>query len=345
MGSLPTDSTPDVYIFGYQSILARGSLASTIGTAHDDSALIPAQLLHHRRTWSAVRDFSAHDSKRYVHTPDWSIASRVAFANIEPAEGLHVNGICQRIHPDALSDLDYREQGYRREDVTASIRTYAGHSLPDHARCYAYVDPAPDRSHTPISTRYYRMGLDGAAALTQRIPGFLQTYLDTTEPPGDRLDEQLAFVYFSRDGRHLWLLNEADSSLVLLLRCAQKQTTHDEADPDTTIAELSRPITPGLAWLDVRHRDGAVAQLHTRIPADLAQALLNLPHTPAQVALHSSHWLVRLALTQDSRLTEAGLLQLAQDRDHWVRRAAQRRLQDLTPAFQDPTTSTSGHSS
>jgi hypothetical protein len=59
----------DVYVFGYQSMLAEGSLAASIGKAVDD--YVPARLSGYARDWSAVRDFADNPRKRYVHTADW----------------------------------------------------------------------------------------------------------------------------------------------------------------------------------------------------------------------------------------------------------------------------------
>jgi hypothetical protein len=55
----------DVYIFGYQSILAAGSLATSI--ADSDGQLVPARLKGYIRDWSAVRTFETNETKRYVH--------------------------------------------------------------------------------------------------------------------------------------------------------------------------------------------------------------------------------------------------------------------------------------
>ncbi|WP_374316822.1 gamma-glutamylcyclotransferase family protein [Aquabacterium sp.] len=323
----------DIYIFGYQSILAKGSLTSTIGGDLHDSTWLAARLRNHQRTWTAVRDFTDHGSKRYVRTPDWQPAGRVAFANIEPAPNVHVNGICQRVHIDALADLDFREQGYSRVDVTEAIEPYPGMSLPTGARCHAYVDLAPSAAPACISAHYYRMGEQGAAALSSRVPHFLQDYLASTEAPGNRLDEALAFVYFGRDGRHLWLLNEPDSSLVLLLTCLDTQIGPASCDPALNLAEFDRPITTGMMWLDLRHRQPRqpIPAAPSRMAPDLAQAIVDLPVTPLTKAIESTHWLIRLAVTQRPDVSQAALLALTADEDAWVRRAALLRLTSRQP--------------
>ncbi|MES2880348.1 MAG: gamma-glutamylcyclotransferase family protein [Pseudomonadota bacterium] len=315
----------DVYIFGYQSILSKGSLAATLGQHALNSHLVPAWLAGYQRSWNAVRDFQTHASKRYVAAHDWSVAARVAFCNLQAVPGTALNGICQFVHAEQLDELDFREQGYQRIDVTDQIQAYPGHALMPGLACHTYIDLHPSLDPAPTSLRYFEMGLHGARALDAVAPGFFQAYRNSTAEPHLLLSDPV-FVFFSPDGRHLWLLDEQDSSLTLLMRFAQSQLTSTTASSSEQVAELSRPVTGELAWLDLRsRRDQAVA--HPWIPAAMAVELLQTPDDQLHELAHSGYWLCRLASSQSSKLTPAALATLSNDPDFWVRRAVRQRLQ------------------
>lgn len=163
----------DVYIFGYQSILAAGSLATSI--AGCDGQVVPARLKGYIRCWSAVRTFVTNETKRYVHAKDWHIAERVAFATLTQTPHKTVNGVCQRIPSDRLAALDFREQGYTRIEVSQNIEPYEGYELDRSIQCYVYVDPAPDTRPAMVSRSYYDMGRFGAAHLSKLVPDFWLT--------------------------------------------------------------------------------------------------------------------------------------------------------------------------
>ena len=76
-----------------------------------------------------MRNFVTNESKRYVHAIDWRVAERVAFATLTRSRHKMVNGVCRRIPSDRLADLDFREQGYRRIEVTQNISPYKGYEL------------------------------------------------------------------------------------------------------------------------------------------------------------------------------------------------------------------------
>lgn len=298
-------------------MLAEGSLATSIGARVAGEVFIPAHLRGYARDWSAVRDFSGNPRKRYVHTGDWRPSGRVAFANLSPDPEGTVNGVCHRVVAERLDELDFREQGYERVAVHGAIKPYPGHILME-LPCYAYIDPRPDPVPAPVSRAYLDMGRLGAEAIDARAPGFAADYQTSTRRPPSLLADDLAFVFISGDGRHLWLLDEVDSSLVLLLRFGQAQF---EAATDSA-PEADRPITAGLEWLDQRRR-GAAPGANPRIPAAMAHELI-----AADVArlAASPYWLCRLAATQAVVPESPPFATLAADPDPWVRRAAAIRL-------------------
>jgi len=299
-------------------MLAEGSLAASIGAREAAGDALPARLHGYARSWDAARDFCDNPRKRYVHVADWRPAGRVAFANLRPAAGSTVNGVCRRVPRAHLDELDFREQGYRRVEVTGMLTPYPPHVLDAGLPCLAYVDPAPDPLPAPVSRAYFDMGRLGAEAIDRRVPGFAADYLASTPEP-HLLADDLAFVFLSGDARHLWLLNEPDSSLVMLLRFDRPQF----APASVEAPEARRPVTAGLEWLDLRRR-GPPAR-PGRIPAALAAELLGQPD-PGRLAL-SPFWLCRLTATQLETLSEVSCATLAADPDPWIRRAIHVRLE------------------
>jgi hypothetical protein len=160
------------------------------------------------------------------------------------------------------------------------------------------------------------MGRLGAAHLSEVVPEFLTDYLSSTEQPA-LLADDLAFVFFSGDGHHLWLLDESDSSLVLLQRFARPQLTPLMRD----VPELARGVSAGLKWLDARYRALSEASDHGRVPAAMVNGLLSA--TNGEDVSSSPYWLCRLAVVESPHTSAARLTALAEDPDFWVRRAAQ----------------------
>jgi len=308
----------DVYVFGYQSMIAAGSLSTSVGAGQDDRQLTPARLKGYVRCWNAVRSFATNESKRYVHTTDWRVAERVAFATLMPSRRATVNGVCWRIPGRLLPDLDFREQGYARVDVSTDVSAYDGHELDRSIRCYTYIDPAPDPGPTMVSRSYYDMGRFGALEIGKQVSGFFDDYMSSTEPPAILTDE-LAFVFFSGDGHHLWLLEEADSSLALLHRFARAQFAPSTADP----SEPRRLVTVGLKWLDARHRDLSEVSGHTRVPPAMVRDLVR--NAAGEDVSGSAFWLCRLIAVDSPAISAAALAALASDADFWIRRAVQGR--------------------
>lgn len=322
---MPVES--DVYIFGYQSILAKESLGSTIGQSKRDGHFVPAWLHGHQRTWNAVRDFQTHASKRYVLAPDWSVASHVAFCNLQSVHGTKVNGICQYMRADQLRGLDFREQGYQRVDVTAQVQAYAGHALRPNTPCHAYIDTSPARSPAPTSSRYFEMGRRGAKELETVAPGFFQDYCHSTGEPSRLLDE-LVFVYISSDGQHLWLLDEHDSTLTLLLHFEQPQFPSQMDGAGAPPAELTQAPTNHLKWLDLRTRADEVPA-HPWISEALAAGLIRGLRENPKAMLSSPFWVHRLAASQSPKLGHLELATLHRDPDPWVRRSARSRTGEI----------------
>lgn len=315
-----------VYIFGYQSMLAQSSIASSIGDEHLSYDYIPALLDGYIRNWSAIRNFDRNVSKRYVHVNDWSVAEKVAFANLFPASGRKVNGVCHQIPSECLSDLDFREQGYARVEVSDRIQPYPGYVINNDIACYTYIDQHPDLSAVTVSRNYYNMGWHGAQSIDRIVHGFSRDYIQSTTQPLSFTDD-LAFTFISQDGMHLWLLNESDSSLVLLLKFREPQFTDSNNQTAGNVPELLRPVTKKEEWLDIRNPNPSPKR-SSRLPWAMGIQFINnyrlMQNTGALAK--SNFWLCRLAATQASDISSRLLDILSNDRDCWVSRAARLRM-------------------
>jgi hypothetical protein len=312
------------YIFGYQSILAAGSLATSVGSSAFQADWVAARLADHQRCWTAVRHFPSHGYKRYVRHGNWDVVDTAAFANLRSRPGLFVNGICRKVSNRRLPELDFREEGYTRVQIAGGLQTYPGYVLDPQVPCYVYIDQQAAGASAPVSRAYWDMGRMGAEQLDAGIQGFLGDYLRGTELPTE-LAAHLSFVFFSADAMHLWLLCEADSSLVLLQRFERPQFAGLPVTGQQGIAELQRPITPHLAWLDLRSRHRAPS-LHPAIAQAMADLLTEQAPVPDRLC-DSPFWLCRLSATQAAGVSAHQLQQLAADADHWVSRAARIELE------------------
>jgi hypothetical protein len=311
-------TSSEVYIFGYQSILAPGSFATSVHIDSVNHQFVPARLKGYTRCWNATRNFRTNLTKRYVHTNNWHVADRVAFATLAESQANSVNGICWRISSERLPDLDFREQGYHRIEVGRAIAPYPGFELNQSVPCYTYVDSTPDLVPAAVSNAYYDMGRVGASIIDREVPNFLADYLSSTEPP-QTLDPELAFVFFSGDGRHLWLLEESDSSLVLLHKFALPQIGRPSAGLP---AECLRHVTAGLEWLDVRHRSLPDVSGNKRIPSQMIGDLRRA--ASGENVSRSPYWLCRL-IAADAVPLDGGVDAFAGDSDPWVQRAVRTR--------------------
>ena len=104
------------FVFGYGSLLRRdGGIA--------------CRLLGHRRAWNVAMD-NRRTIPGYKYFVDAETgerpAVRVAFLNVYPAPGGHVNGLAFPVTLEALAELDRRERNYDRIDVTRQLDAELG---------------------------------------------------------------------------------------------------------------------------------------------------------------------------------------------------------------------------
>jgi len=166
---------PDTFVFGYGSLLPRSRPG------------IRCDLREHRREWGVamknrvtVPGYKYYMDRETGERPDVF----VAFLNIRPEAGAHVNGVAFAVDPGELLALDRRERNYRRRDVTELIEG----EVP--GRVYAYVGSPSGRRRlargvaagTAIVTQEY---LDGVRAdFAAYGPQVLAEFEATTDPLG-----------------------------------------------------------------------------------------------------------------------------------------------------------------
>ncbi len=127
----------DVGIFGYGSLVARESIAATLG--REVAPLIPATLIGWRRRWSLVRD-NTRSEKGFAPTDpttepfDWCLG-----LNLEPVDGEWVNGALIALEEGELALLDQREVRYDRVEVTAHL-SRTSPTERDNARLRAFAE-------------------------------------------------------------------------------------------------------------------------------------------------------------------------------------------------------------
>lgn len=169
------------YVFGYASLVAdAGSLSLPGG----EIAPVAGRLHGFRRLWGAAMNNWEQDvGEKHFVDPGGGEKPRikVAYLDVEPAEGETVNGLAIPVDATLLAAFDAREVNYERLDVSAAFRptldapvlTYRG-TAAARARCR----PQPGIAVT-VSREYVRRVREGFAALGS---GQLAEYERTTLP-------------------------------------------------------------------------------------------------------------------------------------------------------------------
>jgi cation transport regulator ChaC len=165
-------------VFGYGSLLSRGSFAETLG--HEPDPLIPARLPGWRRSWSLLRDNIA--AEKTFARADGTVPRWVLGVNLEPgsAGDAAPNGGLIAVSAGELERLDIRELRYDRAEVTEQVD--AVHEF-EHVFTYTAkprhlcAEPPPDT----VAMAPYLRAVE--AAFTELGDGHWELFLKTTGPP------------------------------------------------------------------------------------------------------------------------------------------------------------------
>ncbi len=237
-------------VFGYLSLLRSDSIQSSLTKTCDKPALIPVKLHGYIRSWTSFRRSSIREAKNYVTLDCFDVAPYHTWATLKEHTGW-VNGLCFHINDAELVNLDAREIGYQRMDVTDMIIPYDGFSLPNE-RVFTYIAPSLDVSNLTdipwISADYVNMGFEGALAADQGLPGFYRDYVASTLPC-ESLIRNVHQVFWDNSGSKLYILDERDSS-VIMVHDFNMPTHHSMTGHDI---HCHAPISKGNAHKDHRY--------------------------------------------------------------------------------------------
>ena len=149
------------WIFGYGSLVSPSSLASTIGRRVSvGNGMHVAELAGYQRAWNYGSE---------VLRGDWvgddgteTIGGLVVSLGIVAAPGDSINGVVFAVDDDELADLDWRERGYDRIDVTERI------TLIDQSASVELDDPVAVYLPRPVSIARYEAHRDAGTAGIRR---------------------------------------------------------------------------------------------------------------------------------------------------------------------------------
>lgn len=156
------------YVFGYGSLLHRGSLARGLQRPVGDDDLHPALLGGFRRVWGASEQVIC------AGRPGVTCAR---FLDLVAEEGALVNGAAIPVTAVELESLVVREKAYVLHEVTGRVE-----GLPTSGRCFTFAS-APGAVHPGdvVLAEYVRLVEEGFGAVG---PGQLAAFRRLTAPAG-----------------------------------------------------------------------------------------------------------------------------------------------------------------
>lgn len=313
-------SVKKTWVFGYSSLILPGPYYSD--SADCSKLSIPCRLRGWKRNWAATRVANRGDRKRFVYLETFDVVSRYAFASLEVAPHSSLNGIATLADDAELSALDFREQGYRRVDVSAACEPYSGYSLAGPV--ITYIDVTGDGLPAQVNAEYINMGILGAQRWDDIEPGFLAEYCSSCFLPYGTI-ELMRFIYIGRDGRSIYMLHERTAEVTCLMVLPISILPDSRIQTEATI-DWHRSCPKGFQSFDYRyHFDDLDAD--RQAVAVAGESILN-----ALVAaiwgddtgsyLNHSSWLVRLGCLCGHSIKTEWAHALKNDSDTWVANAA-----------------------
>jgi cation transport regulator ChaC len=176
---------PQIFVFGYGSLVSPGSVARTLGHEIDKDVFDQAILAGWTRRWNVGSDKESHPERTF-HLDDGSEFRGLTVAlGIEEDPDSRCCGAVFPVDPADLTLLDTRERNYVRIDVTDRV-TWAG--KPVHCVVYTYqpTDRAVERIDDARRTGRDIRVRDGYVRVVEQAfdsLGRLDTYRSTTPGP------------------------------------------------------------------------------------------------------------------------------------------------------------------
>jgi cation transport regulator ChaC len=172
-----------IWVFGYGSLVAPSSMASTIGRPVDPrDGWSVARLDGYGRRWN----YGSMHQRGDWHGPYGYVEAGVVIClGVERADGEECNGVVVRVTEHELAALDWRERDYERTDVTDHVRITHGRVL---GRVVTYVPRASavdryilarDERRAAVLRPYVELVEEGFAALGRE---HLEEFSRTPEP-------------------------------------------------------------------------------------------------------------------------------------------------------------------
>lgn len=199
------------YVFSYLSLLDEGSKIFAT-----DSNLVPVKLDGYIRTWRTERSGKNEDFKRYIDLDDFKMVDIFCWSTLKKEKSRFVNGLISPVSDAELSDLDIREVGYNRLEVTTQVSCYNGFNLNPDYKIWVYIAPeviSLDLAY--IDTPYVNAGLIGSSEINKIVPGFLNDYISSTQLC-TAIIKDIHQVFIGNDGTGVYILNRKDKSVILL---------------------------------------------------------------------------------------------------------------------------------
>lgn len=156
------------YLFGYGSLINLSSLQNALRRSVNIQDVATGYLLGYERVWGAAEDVIYKDRGD----------EKSLFFDVRKRNGAYVNGILVGVTDEEFANLDKRERGYKRIDVSANI---VSSMLRQDSKVYTYVcrtaGGTDDVSCIPY--KYWELVCEGARKFGDR---FLEELIETTEP-------------------------------------------------------------------------------------------------------------------------------------------------------------------
>jgi len=134
------------YVFGYGSLVTMREPLPSCGGA--SLAPVAGRLLEFQRFWGvAMNNWEAAPAKKHYVDPASRLTPRirVAFLDVEAAQGRTVNGLAVPVDAARLAAMDLREVNYSRIDVSSQFEP----SLDQPVFVYRGTVPARERCRVP----------------------------------------------------------------------------------------------------------------------------------------------------------------------------------------------------
>lgn len=317
----------DKYIFGYLSLLSSSSTKATIGTENPTTPkFIPVVLNGYKRTWDSCRKSINEKFKRYVYSDSLKTVDYFCWATLRRDPESTVNGVMFKVDDRDIEAFDFREGGYRRVEITENIKTYPGSRIGgDSYNVYTYISNVShdeDVKRAIISMDYINMGIKGAIQLDEKYPGFYGNYINGTAALPCVIGD-IKQMYLDQSGSLLFMLNEKDSSVILV-----HEFTRPLYSEIIVRDDLNRPISYSSKNLDHRNILGGKS-------GDLSMAAtVTDPGTQMKLFNDGDIW-IHIALCKNKTLCKS-VIDAMVIKNHWLTSSIINDVHSLSLRSNDP---------